>query len=109
LEDTLLFHLRAHRLPTPEREYAFARDVGRRWRFDFAWPALKVAVECDGSVYAQGRHTRGKGYEQDAEKLNTAVLMGWDVVRFSGGMIRSGEAVETIRKLLALKGQADAT
>lgn len=55
----------------------------RRWRFDYAFPALKVAIEIDGAVWAQGRHNRPAGYLADMEKLNTAVSMGWLVLRFS--------------------------
>jgi hypothetical protein len=33
----------------------------RRWRFDAAFPARKVAVELDGGIFAAGRHTRGAG------------------------------------------------
>lgn len=55
----------------------------RRWRFDYAFPALKVAIEIDGAVWTQGRHNRPAGYLADMEKLNTAASMGWLVLRFS--------------------------
>ena len=105
LEDALAMHIRAHKLPEPVREYPFAKAIGRRWRFDFAWPDLRVAAEVEGGIYSGGRHTRGKGFERDAEKYNQATVMGWDVVRFSAGMIRSGKAVETIRTLLDMKAR----
>lgn len=50
----------------------------RRWRFDFAWPACKVAVELEG----RGRHQTVAGVRADCEKYNTAALMGWTVLRF---------------------------
>ena len=56
--------------PAPVKEYRYAKP--RRWRFDRAWPEQKVAVELDGGVYTQGRHTRGAGYEKDCEKLTTS-------------------------------------
>lgn len=96
--DTLLIQVRAAGLPEPEREVRFAPP--RRWRFDLAWRDHLLAVEVDGAVYAGGRHTRGKGYERDAEKLNTAVLMGWRVLRFSTGMVASGEALATLEQAL---------
>ena len=37
----------------PEREFRFCE---RRWRFDFAWPSHKVAVEIDGGIFIHGRH-----------------------------------------------------
>lgn len=53
----------------------------RRWRFDVAFPALKVAVEIEGGVYTGGRHTRGSGFIKDCEKYNEASALGWTVVR----------------------------
>src|SRR5687768_16750315 len=37
-------------------EHPMASTPARRWRFDFAWPELKVAVECDGGTFTGGRH-----------------------------------------------------
>lgn len=53
----------------------------RRWRFDYAIPAKKVAVEVDGGVWTGGRHINPAGYINDMEKLNTAASMGWLVLR----------------------------
>lgn len=64
----------------PAREFAFAAPV-REWRFDFAWPAVKVALELDGAVWTQGRHTRGSGFLGDLEKMNEAAIRGWLVLR----------------------------
>ena len=55
----------------------------RKWRFDYAIPDLKVAVEIDGAVRSYGRHNRPEGYINDMEKLNTAASMGWLVLRFT--------------------------
>jgi very-short-patch-repair endonuclease len=88
LERAFAFYWRAlaDGLPEPEREYRFASP--RRWRFDFAWPAQRVAVECDGGTYSGGRHTRGDGYRRDAEKLNAAAALGWRVFRVTADMLR---------------------
>jgi hypothetical protein len=61
----------------PEREHRFDTG-GRRWRFDFAWPAVKLAVEIEG----RGRHQSVVGYRADCEKYNAAVAQGWRVMRF---------------------------
>lgn len=95
LEDRLALQIRAHGLPTPEREYRF--DDVRRWRFDFAWPDFRVAVEVDGAIWSAGRHNRGAGYEADAEKLNAAAALGWRVFRYTGTHVRTGWAVNEIR------------
>lgn len=94
LEDTLLFQMRLMELPMPEREYRF--HPKRRWRFDFCWPGLMLAAEVEGAIWASGRHTRGSGYQADAEKYNSAVLLGWRVLRFTDRMIDSGDAIKTI-------------
>jgi len=64
-----------------EREYKF--HPVRKWRFDFADPHGKVAVEIEGGAFSGGRHTRGAGFIADCEKYNAAILMGWRVFRFA--------------------------
>ena len=69
----------------PVQEYGFHDK--RRWRFDFAFPEEKIAVEIEGGTFGKSRHTTGTGYEKDCEKYNSAVLNGWRVFRFTGKMI----------------------
>lgn len=102
LEATLGLYIRANELPEPEREYRF--HPKRRWRLDFAWPAAMLAVEVDGGVWAQGRHTRGAGYIADCEKLNEATLLGWSVLRVTGQHIDDGSAIDWIRRALVEQG-----
>lgn len=78
-------------LPLPFREYRF--HPVRRWRFDYAWEAAQLAVEIEGGTWQGGRHSRGAGYEQDAEKQNTALSMGWRLLRYTPGMLKDGTAV----------------
>lgn len=100
LEERLLYQIRAVGLPEPEREYKFALEqLGRRWRFDFAYPDDKIAIEVQGGIWTRGAHARGTGLERDYEKLNVAQMLGWTVLQFSGNMIDSGEAVETIERV----------
>ena len=82
----------------PELEYRF--HPVRRWRADFAFPEQKVLVEFEGGVYTQGRHTRGKGFENDCDKYNSAQLMGYQVYRFTRSHVLSGEALRTIEQAL---------
>lgn len=73
--------------PEPEREYLFALEpLGRRWRFDFAWPERKIAVEIDGGQWQAhgGRHAR----DSDREKHNAAQVLGWRVLHYSGAMLK---------------------
>lgn len=55
----------------------------RRWRFDYAHPALKIAIEIEGGIYSGGRHTRGKGFINDMEKYNVAIIDGWKLLRYT--------------------------
>ena len=94
----LLTQIKAMGLPAPEQEYRF-HDT-RRWRADLCWPDEKLIVEIEGGAYVRGRHTRGKGFEADIIKYNTAVLMGYRLLRFTPGQIKNGIAVEMIDRAL---------
>jgi hypothetical protein len=73
-----------------EREYAFAAPE-RKWRFDFANRRLKVAVEIEGGTWTVGNaHGRGKHFESDCEKYNTATAMGWRIYRGTTAQAESG-------------------
>jgi hypothetical protein len=71
----------------------------RRWRFDAAFrgAAGSWAIEVDGGAWTRGRHTRGKGFIADMEKLNQAALLGWKILRFTPHQISCGEDLEVIR------------
>jgi very-short-patch-repair endonuclease len=97
-EDTFLYQLKASGLPIPEREYHFHYE--RKWRFDFAFPDRKIAVEIEGGTWTKGRHTRPAGFAADCEKYNEATRLGWQVYRFTTGMIMTGEALEFIEEVL---------
>jgi len=71
------------------REYRFHEK--RNWRFDFAWPQQKVAIEIEGGVRGQGRHTRPQGFINDCEKYNEATLLGWLVLRVPTEWVTKGE------------------
>ena len=76
-------------IPAPVPEYRF--HPVRKWRFDYAWPASRVAVEVEGIFYRAGqgksRHQTGKGYAADMEKYNAATELGWRVLRYAPGKI----------------------
>ena len=77
-------------LPVPVPEFRFAAP--RKWRFDFAWPEKKIALEVEGGIWTRGRHTRGSGFLKDMEKYNAAGKLGWRVFRFSPQEVHSGHA-----------------
>ena len=58
----------------------------RKFKFDIAIPALKLAIEYEGIFKPQGgksRHTTGAGYSKDCEKYNLATVQGWKVLRYT--------------------------
>ncbi len=99
LEETLALHIRAAGLPPPVREYRF--HPRRKWRFDFAWTEPdRVALEIEGAIWTQGRHTHPVGFMADMEKYNEAALMGWTLIRVTGDMIKKGQALQLIERAL---------
>lgn len=66
-------------IPKPDAEYRFHPE--RKFRFDFAWPAHRVALEVEGGAYTNGRHTRGAGFVADCEKYTAAAVLGWRILR----------------------------
>lgn len=104
LEEAFAVQLRAAGLPEPVREYRFAPP--RRWRADFAFPELKILIECEGGGWVNGRHSRGAGFEADMEKYNAASMLGWTVLRFSGSAIKSGDALRTTMLALNMRAAA---
>jgi very-short-patch-repair endonuclease len=97
-EETFALHCNIYHIEV-EREFRFHET--RHWRFDFAIPDLKIGIEIEGTTYAGGRHQRVKGYAEDCLKYNTAVLLGWRVLRFPTSMVISGKAIDDLRALIA--------
>jgi very-short-patch-repair endonuclease len=78
------------KLPTPVREYQFFR-----YRFDFAWPKIKVAVEVDGE-----HHKKGDQLRSDKRKDRVAKIHGWVVIRADRNSIHSPEFLNKVRKTI---------
>lgn len=64
--------------PTPQHR----PTEDRRWKIDFAWPELFLAVEIEGVG-----HRLSPRYEQDICKYNELAAMGWTLLRFTGNQI----------------------
>ncbi len=86
---------KAHALPTPQPEVLFAPP--RKWRFDWLFDGW-LALEIEGGVWTQGRHTRGKGFLRDMEKYNEAAIMGYTVLRCTWDDVESGYAFELVKR-----------
>lgn len=83
----------------PVKEFRF--HPTRKWRFDYAIPALKIAVECDGGVWTGGRHVSPQGYIKDMEKFNAAAELGWVVLKFTPQQLVTTATIETLRTTIA--------
>jgi very-short-patch-repair endonuclease len=105
LEEAVAFQFKAAQVLPPTREYRF--DAQRRWRFDFAWPDQRLALEVEGGTWTAGRHSRGKGIEGDCEKYNSALLAGWRVLRVTGDQVANGQALAWVEAALALMPPRD--
>ena len=104
LEQAMAFAIKASALPEPTAEYPFAQSLGRKWRFDFAYPEAKVALEVEGGTWVGGAHNRGQHMASDIEKYNMAALMGWLVIRANNHMVKDNRAVDTLRLALIQRG-----
>jgi very-short-patch-repair endonuclease len=98
LELTLHWQLIQEKITGYTMEYRF--HPTRKWRFDFCWPQEKIAVEVEGGTWSGGRHTTGSGFRKDCEKYNHAAKMGFYVFRFTGDMVKKGEAIEWIKEMM---------
>ncbi len=82
------------------REHKF--HPTRKWKFDYVlWDVSNlsnIAIEIEGGVWMRGRHTRGKGYQNDMEKYNAATALGWRVFRFSTEDVLRGRAKDFLRE-----------
>ena len=82
----------------PVAEYAF--HPKRKWRFDFAWPDDRVALEVEGGIWTGGGHTRGSGYLKDLDKYNSAAVAGWRVLKTTPSELCMPETVEMVKAAL---------
>ncbi len=84
-----------------EREFKF--EPSRRWRVDFVLHDYKIAIEVEGGTWINGRHNRGGSIEADMDKYNALAIRGWTLLRFTGGMINSGKAMQIIHNAIQSK------
>lgn len=97
----------AFSLPVPAKEYRFW--PGRAFRFDFAWVKEKIALEIEGGIWTQGRHSRGAGMRSDMEKYNMATAMGWRIFRFTPKDMADCVPHAFLQRVFSLKNSPDNT
>lgn len=79
-----------------EAEYRF--HPVRKWRFDYAVPEIRLAVEYHGHAGFVGKwgpsgHSSITGLTNDCEKFNAATAAGWRVLEFTALHFRSSDRV----------------
>lgn len=79
----------------------------RKWRFDFASPTAKVAIELEGGTWSNGRHTRPAGFTEDCEKYNWAALNGWRVFRITSDMLKNAPIKHLTPIIEFINGKTD--
>lgn len=90
-------------LPGYVKEHVF--HTTRKWRFDYAWLDLKVALEIHGGVFTNGRHTRGKGFSEDKVKMNSAQLLGWIVIEATTAQVKNGQMLSWINEAIEVRNK----
>lgn len=112
--ETLAHQLRKLGL-NPVEEYRFAaEEVGKGkglrdrleahglkdWRFDFAFPDARLAIEYEGLVSSgRGGHQTRIGFNCDLEKYHAAMALDWTVYRCGWDLVMSGKAAKLISVL----------
>lgn len=89
----------------PETEYVF--DSERHWRFDYAWPALKVAVEVHGFGFG---HQAQQHLAADCEKARAAIEHGWVVLTFTtrclGSKVKCEDAAHQVYGVIERRAES---
>tara|TARA_R110002020_G_C16186321_1_gene765206 strand:- start:608 stop:976 length:369 start_codon:yes stop_codon:yes gene_type:complete len=103
VEEQMLVQIRNSGLPEPIREHKF--HPTRRWRLDFFWlcpiSGYDLALEVEGGTWmARSRHTSGKGFENDIEKYNEALMHNVLVLRATTKHVKDGRAIEWVKGIM---------
>ena len=81
------------------KEYMF--HPVRKWRFDYAIPEHKVALEVEGGIWTKGRHTRPQGFLGDIEKYNAGTLLGWRIFRVTPDELYSNKTFNLLKDAIS--------
>lgn len=100
-EVVMALHLRAENIAFTT-EFKFCSS--RKWRSDFHITGTQILVEVEGGTWSGGRHTRGKGYQDDCEKYSWAAANGWIVLRYTTEQVRKGMAIASVKTALKQQG-----
>ena len=73
--------------------------AARKYRLDFAYPALHVAIEADGFFW----HSSRARWDRDIERRNALAVLGWTVIHVTWPQLqhKPEKVVEAVRATLA--------
>tara|TARA_R110001592_G_scaffold186345_1_gene430703 strand:- start:235 stop:660 length:426 start_codon:yes stop_codon:yes gene_type:complete len=81
---------------------------GRRFRFDFLLAQFALVIEVEGGTWSGGRHTTGAGFRSDCFKYNSALELGYRVLRYTTDMVTRGEAIAQVERIVAAESAYEA-
>jgi len=81
---------------------------GRRFRFDFLLAQFALVIEVEGGTWSGGRHTTGAGFRSDCFKYNSALELGYRVLRYTTDMVTKGEAIAQVERIVAAESAYEA-
>lgn len=105
LEMMFRLQLTANKIEGWEQEYRFHSE--RKWRFDFAFPEKKIAVELQGGTWSRGGHARGSGIEKDCEKFSHAAILGWSIILADTNQVKNGQGIDWLIQALGNRDQME--
>ncbi len=73
----------------------------RRWRFDYAFPQIKVAVDYDGVMFRSVGHNSLEKIIKDMERSNHAQLCGWDIYKANAKTVQNKEFFAIIEEAVS--------
>ena len=85
-------------LPQPEAETMF--HPTRKWRWDYCWPAQKLALEVQGGIWVKGAHSSGVGIQRDIEKFSEGAALGWRLLLVEPKFLPTLQTAGLIRRAL---------
>lgn len=97
-DQAFLLVLKARKIPSPVPEFRF--HPVRKFRWDWAWPEYRLALEVEGGVWSGGAHGRGTGIVRDMEKSSVGAAEGWRVIRVTPSKLMADETLDHITRAL---------
>jgi hypothetical protein len=104
-----LFQCKALNLPPVFAQWRFQNSrhpssATHKWRCDFVFKDQKLMVEIDGGIWVKGAHGHPVDILRNMKKQNDAMLLGFQVIRFTPAEVKNGDAVSFTQAVLQARG-----